>query len=536
MTSPAPFVLLVFTARPVSLILLDGLVGEAALHAREPGGMQNAVAWQELGQALADLQNMGPDNALLVSAACGALVQGIRPLGKYFSVLEPSEPELLSLPRPALKEVAARFLAGTDPELAAKIRRTPNAVSIARQVLAELARRAEAPSPTLHAQIDSAVKALVAGADSATVTVTVEVPEELQAGAAPAKLRRADQLKAQIAGVRELSSLDALQAYREALLAHGPIPKVLARELAEQEGALTNALCPQDEEEPIDMKAFLTAMLSNKAMNTRPGVRAAILGHLQELGIEPPAEQRPLGDLSVEELQAAYTAEVGRTTSSSDRGYLVWKIREARKGRVTVGEVKRGGGTPRAASVEVQVLAVRVEADLVAEMDSAWRAQGAASRNAWIRAAIVAALATARRWGPEMSAAQDVTGFFGDVIASYSRAQAHEYGLLVDVSEMAKEAGIRFPCSMTRAAWTEAVEWTREEPHQDESGRLWDVLWMLVNAMRASRRGGQVCRFQVLRIPNTGRGQRARTLHLKAFCGPGDDPSPVLTIMLPEED
>ena len=44
-------------------------------------------------------------------------------------------------------------------------------------------------------------------------------------------------------------------------------------------------------------------------------------------------------------------------------------------------------------------------------------------------------------------------GFWDDaeVISSYSRAQAIEDGVLVDVSTVAKEAGIKFPVAMTAA-------------------------------------------------------------------------------------
>jgi len=37
-----------------------------------------------------------------------------------------------------------------------------------------------------------------------------------------------------------------------------------------------------------------------------------------------------------------------------------------------------------------------------------------------------------------------MSDYFGEVISTYSRAQALEDGVLADVSEMAKEAGIKF--------------------------------------------------------------------------------------------
>ena len=40
-----------------------------------------------------------------------------------------------------------------------------------------------------------------------------------------------------------------------------------------------------------------------------------------------------------------------------------------------------------------------------------------------------------------------------DLIHSYTRQQAIEDGVLMDVSETAKEAGVRFPVALTRAVW-----------------------------------------------------------------------------------
>ena len=135
------------------------------------------------------------------------------------------------------------------------------------------------------------------------------------------------------------------------------------------------------------------------------------------------------------------------------------------------------------------------------------------------------------------SSTDSLTDIFGEVISSYSRAQAIADGILVDVSETAREAGFVFPVAMTRAAWSDCVEWSEADSlrqiYQDESGRLWDVLWM---ASRAARHGGEEIRFQLYRVARGGRGTRPRLVTLKALCGPGDDGEPVITLMLPDED
>jgi hypothetical protein len=44
--------------------------------------------------------------------------------------------------------------------------------------------------------------------------------------------------------------------------------------------------------------------------------------------------------MTIEELRAKYLDVVGRATGSDDKRYLIWKIREAEKGRIPVGPRK----------------------------------------------------------------------------------------------------------------------------------------------------------------------------------------------------
>jgi hypothetical protein len=140
---------------------------------------------------------------------------------------------------------------------------------------------------------------------------------------------------------------------------------------------------------------------------------------------------------------------------------------------------------------------------------------------------------------------------FGELIYSYSRAQAIEDGVLVDLNDpsftfrpglnICAEAGIKYPVAMTIAAFAKTVSEldTPLPPCQDISGRLWDVLTMFP---LAAKRGGSEIRFPVTvvnwvcvggkRINRTKR----ETVILKALCGPGDSGEPVITIMLPDED
>lgn len=67
-----------------------------------------------------------------------------------------------------------------------------------------------------------------------------------------------------------------------------------------------------------------------------------------------------------------------------------------------------------------------------------------------------------------------------DLIHVYTRAQAIEDGVLVDVTETAKEAGIRYPVAITQAVWAEYVAVPDGVEGQDENGRLWDILWRAI--------------------------------------------------------
>ncbi len=121
-----------------------------------------------------------------------------------------------------------------------------------------------------------------------------------------------------------------------------------------------------------------------------------------------------------------------------------------------------------------------------------------------------------------------------DVIHAYTRAQAVADGVLIDVSETAREAGFRYPVALTRAVWDEHVVVPPLVEGQDEAGRLWDVLTMLRFAIRAGN-GGSELRFR-LHVRNDNREGEPPMVELKAVCGPGDDMEPCITVMLPSEE
>ena len=125
---------------------------------------------------------------------------------------------------------------------------------------------------------------------------------------------------------------------------------------------------------------------------------------------------------------------------------------------------------------------------------------------------------------------------FGGLASAYGRKQALADGLLVDVTEKAHEAGFKVPTALTRSAWANFVAAPPGVECQDESGRLWDVLWMCrFFAGQAGNRGASEFRFQ-LHVRNDDRPGEPPLATLKAVCGPDDEGRPCLTIMTPDED
>ena len=99
---------------------------------------------------------------------------------------------------------------------------------------------------------------------------------------------------------------------------------------------------------------------------------------------EPAAAGGKLTRLEVPELQARYLEVVGRPTGSTNKPYMIWKIREAQKGRIPLGPRK----SAHREGVTFKVLPLRMEAAVVDKLDDAWRSRGIKNRMEFFRGAL----------------------------------------------------------------------------------------------------------------------------------------------------
>jgi len=116
---------------------------------------------------------------------------------------------------------------------------------------------------------------------------------------------------------------------------------------------------------------------------------------------------------------------------------------------------------------------------------------------------------------------------FGETIYSYSRTQAIEDGVLVDLSHVDSiRQHWKHPFACTATVWG-IIEEALQRPDQDSCGICHDISTMAKLAIRSARDADQIL-FAVIIAGK----KHAMKLHI----GPGDTTAAVLTLMLPYED
>ena len=114
---------------------------------------------------------------------------------------------------------------------------------------------------------------------------------------------------------------------------------------------------------------------------------------------------------------------------------------------------------------------------------------------------------------------------YGPMIFSYTRAQAIEDGVLIDVTDLALQAGLRLHTVITCGVAAELAPSHGGPAVRDEVIR--DILHAFRQAIQNDLAAGK----------NTDRADfTVNGVELYALIGPGDDAEPVLTVMLIGED
>ena len=114
-----------------------------------------------------------------------------------------------------------------------------------------------------------------------------------------------------------------------------------------------------------------------------------------------------------------------------------------------------------------------------------------------------------------------MTEIFGEVISTYTRAQAFEDGQLIDLEGHESTNIYKHPVAFTAALWAEVERGAGSEV-DTRNARIWDVCWMASRGQemdRSSRRSKVII------------GRQTHVIY--AQCHPGDDAEPVITIGFP---
>lgn len=126
-----------------------------------------------------------------------------------------------------------------------------------------------------------------------------------------------------------------------------------------------------------------------------------------------------------------------------------------------------------------------------------------------------------------------------EVIYSYTRNDALNDGVFVDITELAKEAGFKIPVAITQGINTllnEKIE------GQDFTGRAWDMFTILLFEINRMKEPDNFIEFEpvfvrasnVKYLPSYEKFKPV-PVKLWAVIEPNDDSSPGMNIMLPSE-
>ncbi len=123
-------------------------------------------------------------------------------------------------------------------------------------------------------------------------------------------------------------------------------------------------------------------------------------------------------------------------------------------------------------------------------------------------------------------------------VSTYTRKQAIEDGVLIDITDTAKEIGFISSVAVTSPVWHGYIVPAKELEYfgQSVKGRVWDVISRLYFQIQCSEATDVIYFKTVFMMPEERHIYKQENVELKAVVSAGDNGEPVLTIMLPEED
>lgn len=218
-------------------------------------------------------------------------------------------------------------------------------------------------------------------ARAAPVTATdrdVESALDAPSGAADDAAETIDTSTAAAPSIGEHAPVDTQGTVRAEAIVGATLPDAATHDPAPNSDGATADPQPTDSASSADV----TAARSPRPTRTRRARSAT--------SDEPRPPREPRGrfaSMTVEELQVLYRSTVGRDTGSSDRLYLIWKVREAEKGRIPIGprETRR---PDQEGESDARILPLRLDSASVEALDGAWRARGMKSRMDFLRRAL----------------------------------------------------------------------------------------------------------------------------------------------------
>ncbi len=167
-------------------------------------------------------------------------------------------------------------------------------------------------------------------------------------------------LDAQVNGVEP----DPDQQFADHSLSHAPEDVLDAAAEAVARGA--EDLVQDDDEQPMSFTQQALARGKQKVADEKQDATTDKPKRSRKAKADSEAKDSDgLKDLDTETLQKLYEAEIGRPTGSSNTGYLIWKIREARKGNIKIGPAK----VRTKSAVPMKVIPIRIEEDALAALD-----------------------------------------------------------------------------------------------------------------------------------------------------------------------